>query len=166
MSSRQTNYAAVLFRGWEFVRLDYALTSDSVVVRRKNTWSFGAPVETSVPLAHLAGQVRHVIARQPAHWIAMGLLIIVGLVLATDLLFFQGGAQSGGGRGIYWPLWGPGLILGALIWWIMWRTRKPLAWTHFQPTPGNRGLYVLRDPRNAEAHASFIATVSRKLPRV
>jgi len=162
MSSKSSNYNAVLFRGWEFVRLDFALTRDSIVVRRKGTWS-GAPEETTVSLENLSGQVRHVIARQSAHWFAMGLLIVVGLTLAGDLLFFKGGMQSMGGRGIYWPLWGPALMIGALAWWVMWRTRKPLAWTFFQPKSGYRGLYVLHDRRHHEAHAHFIATISKKI---
>jgi hypothetical protein len=162
MSPRQSNYGAVLFRGWEWVRLDYALTRDSIVVSRKSTWS-GVPVETAVSLIDLSGQVRHVIARQPAHWIALGLLVAVGLTLAGDLLFFQGGMRSAGGRGIYWPLWGPALTIGVLAWCVMWRTRRPLAWTFFQPKSSRRGLYVLHDPRSHEAHAHFIATISRKI---
>lgn len=165
MSNKHSTYAAVLFRGWEYVRLYYSLTGDAVVVRRKSTWSLGPPAETAVPLADLSGQVSHTIARQSAHFPALALFILIGLLLAADLLLFHATPQPGGAPGLYWPLWAPALALGTLAWWIMWQTRKPLAWTHFHPHPGRPGLYVLRNPRAPEAHAHFIAAVSRKLPK-
>lgn len=156
------NYAAVLFRGWEIVRLDYRLRDDDVLVTERHTWHFGKSTEKSVPLEGLTGEVRRIFARQTAYWFSIFLLVGIFLVLAADLVFFKGGMQ--GERGIYWPLWGPGIVVATLCWWVMWKTRKPIEWTMFKPQSGRQGLYVLRNMRDLDGHAHFVAAVSKRLP--
>jgi hypothetical protein len=152
-------YRAVLFRGWEVVRLDYAFEDDTVILRRQRTWKGRS--EEHVELAALSGEVRRVRARQPAFIYSTILLIAVLAVLGIDALLH---AKASGGVGVSVPLWIPLLVVGSYAWMVRFKTRIPAEWSHFVGTNKGGGLFVLRDPRNAKAHEAFVAALRARLP--
>ena len=153
------HYAATLYRGWELVRLDYALEDDAVVMRRQRTWK--GLQEQRVELASLSGEVRRVRARQPAFVFSTAALVVVLLILGIDAMYHGVGA---GGLAVYWPLWGPLLAVGGMMWVVRFKTRQRAEWSHFVGASKGGGLFVLRDPRNAKAHEKFVAAVRQRLP--
>ncbi len=158
MTKFATDYSAVLFRGWEVVRLNYAIDGSEVVVREKHTWS-GA-TEKRVSISGLKGDTRRVWGRQKAHWACLLVFIAVGMTLGYNLLVREGGIQSGQ---IYWPLWGPGMAIGGMAWAVMWATRGRQEWTYFPPSNGGTGIYILKDRRFASAHQAFIKKLKQRI---
>jgi len=153
-------YTALLFRGWEVVRLNYNFEGDAIVMRRKRTWK--GQEQQRVEIASLNGQVRRIRARQPAFLFSTIALVVVLLVLGIDA--FYHGAGAGTGMHVWWPLWGPLLGLGGFFWMVRFKTRKPAEWSHFLGTAKGGGLFVLRDPRNPQGHEKFVAALRKKLP--
>ncbi len=153
-------YIAILFRGWEVVRLNYALEGDTVIMRRKRTWA--ALEQQRVELASLSGEVRRIKARQPAFLYSTIGLVIVLLILAIDA--FYHGAASAGGLRISWTLWGPLLVVGGFLWMVRFKTRKPAEWSHFVGAAKGSGLFVLRDPKNPQGQEKFVAELRKRLP--
>jgi hypothetical protein len=155
-------YSAILFRGWEVVRLDYALEDDHVSLRRRRT--FKGRSEERVELAALSGEVRRIRARQPAFIYSTVILVVVLLILGVDALFHGVGANGIGGKGVSWYLWGPCLAVAGYAWMVRFKTRVPAEWSHFVGTNKGGGLFVLRDPRNSKAHEKFVAGIRTRLP--
>jgi hypothetical protein len=157
-------YAAMLFRGWEVVHLQYELDDDAIVMRRKRTWK--TPETQRVELASLSGEVRRVLARQPAYVYSTAVLIIALLILGIDATMHGVGAKTmGWGNGnLSWWLWGPLLAIGGFAYTVRHKTRKPAAWTHFLGATKGGGLFVLLDPRNAPAHQKFVDAIRKRLP--
>lgn len=153
-------YQALLFRGWELVRLRYEIDGKEVIVREKHTWT--GVTEKRVAIGGLSSDTRRVWSRQPANWVALLVLLIVGMALGYNLLMREGGIQNGQ---VYWPLWGPGIALGSVAWFVMWTTRGRREWAHFLGREGRTGLFVLREKRNAAGHQAFVEAVKRKAER-
>jgi hypothetical protein len=154
------HYGATLFRGWEIVRLDYAIEDDSVTLRRLRT--FNGRSEERVEIATLSGEVRRIRARQPAFIYSTVLLIAVLAVLGIDALLH---AKASGGPGVSVPLWIPLLVVGSYAWIVRFKTRIPAEWSHFVGTNKGGGLFILRDPRNPKAHEKFVAALRARLPQ-
>ena len=153
------HYSANLFRGWEIVHLRYDLDDSAITMRRKRTWK---PLETQrVEIASLTGGVRRIRARQPANIFATALLVVVLLILGIDATMHGVGAK---GDGVSWPLWGPLLGVGGLLWMVRYKTRIPAEWSHFVGTAKGGGLFILRDGRHAHAHEKFVAAIRQRLP--
>ena len=158
-------YSAILFRGWEVVRLDYAFEDDYVTLRRHRT--FKGRTQERVELAALSGEVRRVRARQPAFIYSTIVLVVVLLILGIDALFHgvgANGAGGGGGKGVSWLLWGPLLAVAGYAWMVRFKTRIPAEWSHFVGANKGGGLFILRDPRNQKAHEKFVAALRARLP--
>jgi hypothetical protein len=153
------HYAGTLYRGWELVRLDYALEDNAIVMRRKRTWK--GLQEQRVELASLSGAVRRVRARQPAFVISTAVLVVALFVLGIDAMVHGVGAN---GPGVSWTLWGPLLAVSGFMWVVRFKTRRGAEWTYFMGTNKGGGLFVLRDPKNAVAHEKFVAAVRQRLP--
>lgn len=152
-------YTAILFRGWEVVRLNYKLDDQAVSLRRKRTWK--GTEQQRVELAALSGEVRRVRARQPAYLFSTAALVVILLVLGIDAFYHGAGAH---GANISWPLWGPLLAVGGYLWMVRFKTRQPAEWSHFLGASKGGGLFILRDPRNAREHEQFVAALRRQLP--
>lgn len=148
---------ASLFRGWERVRLRYEFDGGHVVVRERHTWS--ATTETRLPVSDLSRTTHRVWSRQPANWVALVLLLLIGAALGFDLVTREGGIRDGH---IDWRLWGPGIGAGTAAWFVLWGTRGRREWTHFPGRDGRTGLYVLRGKRNAEEHRRFVDAVRQQ----
>jgi hypothetical protein len=157
-------YVATLFRGWEVVHMQYDLQESAVVMNRHRTWK-GRDSQT-VELASLSGEVRRVWGRQPAYVYSTVVLVVVLLILGIDTTMHGVGAQAMGmgGTSISWALWGPLLAIGGLAYTIFHKTRKPAEWSHFVGSRKGGGLFILRDPRNAQAHDKLVAAIRRHLP--
>src|SRR5689334_3446996 len=121
-------YSAILFRGWEVVRLAYAFEKDAVVMRRQRTWK--AIEEQRVEFASLSGGVRRIRARQPAYVYSTAVLLVILVILGVDAIYH--GIASGGGMHLFWPVWAPLLGLGGFAWMVRFKTRKPAEWSHFE----------------------------------
>ena len=139
------------------VRLRYEIDGAEVLVREKHTWRGVA--EKRVAIGGLNGETRRVWSRQPANWVALLVLLVVGMALGFNLLEREGGIQNGQ---IDWRLWGPGIALGGVAWLVMWGTRGRREWTHFLGKEGKTGLFVLLEKRNAAGAREFVGVVKRK----
>lgn len=153
MTDRALTYQARLFRGWSTIRLSYALEGDEVVVRedrgmRKN--------ERRVRIADLTGEVHTVFAKQPGY---RGGLIVGAIGAMAMLLDFAAAyMMPGPGRDLYWPAWAIGIptLVGGM--WMAWNTRRPREWARFVGR-NNNGLFILKDPAEAQACQRFIRTL-------
>jgi hypothetical protein len=160
MSRKNVEYHARLFRGWEIVQLDYALEGEQVILRRKSTWK--PAQEQRVEVASLTGEVRRVWGRQPAFVVMTVIVLAALLVLGIDAMMHGVGA-GGGLKGIYWPLWGPLLLVVVVAGFIRAKTRRAAEWTHFLGSGQGAGVYILKDRRNLQAHDQFVDTLKRRV---
>jgi len=158
MSRKALHYEARLFRGWEMVNLRYAVEGEEVVLHRKSTWK--GEQEQRVAIGSLTGEIRRVWGRQPAYLVSTIVTLAALLVLGIDAMMHGVGA---GGRGVYWPLWWPLLAVVLVAGTIRARVRKSAEWTHFTGNNQGAGLYVLKDPRNAQAHQHFVEMVKKRI---
>ncbi len=148
---------ALLFRGWEWVRLRYELEGDQVLVRETHTWT--GTTERRVPIADLSRRTNRVWSRQPANWVALLVVVGAGLALGLNLLLREGGLDGGP---VDWRLWGPGIAVGTVAWFVLWGTRGRREWTQFPGREGRTGLYVLRGKRAADGHQGFVEALKRR----
>jgi hypothetical protein len=157
-------YVATLFRGWEVVHIQYDLEDGAVAMNRHRTWK--GRDSQRVELAALSGEVRRVWGRQPAFVYSTAVLVVVLLILGIDAAMHGVGAQGLGlgGTGVSGALGGPLLPIGGLAYVIRHKTRQPAVWSHFVGTRAGGGLFVLRDPRNVQAHDKFVAAIREHLP--
>lgn len=149
-------YETGLFRGWEWVRLRYEFDGGHVVVRERHTWS--GTTGKQVPIADLSRRTHRVWSRQPANWVALLVVLLIGAALGFNLVMREGGFQEGQ---VDWRLWGPGIGVGTVAWFVLWGTRGRREWTHFPGREGRTGLYVLRGKRNAAGHQGFVDAVRK-----
>lgn len=160
MSRKTVDYHARLFRGWEVVHLDYTLEGNEISMCRKSTWK---PLhEQRVEVSSLNGEVHRVWGRQPAFVATTIIVLIALLILGIDAMMH---GVTRGGQGIYWPLWGPLLLVVLVAGFIRAKTRRAAEWTHFRGTNNGSGLYILRDPRNLQAHQHFVDALKRRLDK-
>jgi hypothetical protein len=151
-------YETRLFRGWEWVRLRYEIEKDHVVVREWHTWT-GAG-EKRVPIANLGRDANRVWSRQPANRVALLVMVVSGAILAANLMMREGGVAGGT---IDWHLWGPGIAVATLAWFVLWGTRGRREWTHFPGREGRTGLFLLREKRNRSASQAFVDVLRTRL---
>lgn len=158
MGRGDTGYQARLFRGWEWVRLRYEIEGNHVVVREEHTWT-GA-TERRVPIADLSRPTHRVWSRQPANWVSLLVVLLVVAALGLNLMMRQGGLEDGQ---VDWRLWGPGIAVGTLAWFVLWGTRGKRQWTQFPGREGRTGLYVLRGKRDTDRHQEFVDAVKKRI---
>jgi hypothetical protein len=90
--------------------------------------------------------------------VALLVVLLIGAALGFNLVMREGGFQEGQ---VDWRLWGPGIGVGTVAWFVLWGTRGRREWTHFPGREGRTGLYVLRGKRNAAGHQGFVDAVRK-----
>jgi hypothetical protein len=158
MGRGNAGYETLLFRGWEWVKIHYEIDGSHVVVREQHTWT--GTTEKRVPIADLDRRTRRVWSRQPANWVALLVMLLVGVALGLDLMMREGGLDGGQ---VDWRLWGPGIAVGTVAWFVLWGTRGRREWTQFPGRDGRTGLYVLRGRRDPAGQQGFLDALRKRL---